>query len=186
MTSSEPKYPRRRLQVCQNLKTDRLILRRPVAADWEAFHAFMMSDRSAAFGLDKDLGRIWRAFAAELGHWDIFGYGMWAVTRHDDDTALGLIGPWTPPDWPETEIGWMILSDQAQGTGIATEAAKAAIAHAYDVLGWNSAVSYIAPDNARSIRLAEKLGAALDPQAQGPKPDTLVYRHPQPKGQAHV
>ena len=111
---------------------------------------------------------------------------MWAVTRHDDDTALGLVGPWTPPDWPEAEIGWMILSDAAEGTGIATEAAKAAVAHAYDSLGWDTVVSYIAPDNTRSIRLAEKLGAVLDPQAAGPKPDTLVYRHPIPKGQAHV
>ncbi|XOY56812.1 MAG: GNAT family N-acetyltransferase [Rhodobacterales bacterium] len=186
MTSSEPKYPRRRLQVCQNLKTDRLILRRPVADDWPAFHDFMMSDRSTAFGGHKDLGKAWRSFASELGHWDIFGYGMWAVTRAGDDTALGLVGPWTPPDWPETEIGWMILSDAAEGTGIASEAARAAIAHAYDSLGWDSAVSYIAPDNTRSIRLAEKLGAAHDAKALGPKPDTLVYRHPNPKGQAHV
>jgi RimJ/RimL family protein N-acetyltransferase len=184
MTSSEPKYPRRRLQVCQNLKTDRLVLRRPTADDWPAFHDFMMSDRSAAFGLDHDLGRIWRAFAAELGHWEIFGYGMWAVTRLGDDTALGLVGPWSPPDWPETEIGWMILSDTVEGSGIATEAAMAAVDHAFNVLGWDTVVSYIAPDNTRSIRLAEKLGAVLDTDAIGPKADTLVYRHP--KGPAHV
>lgn len=184
MTSSEPKYPRRRLQVCQNLKSDRLTLRRPVADDWPAFHDFMMSDRSTAFGSHKNLAKSWRAFAAELGHWEIFGYGMWAVTRHDDDTAVGLVGPWTPPDWPEPEIGWMILSDTAEGTGIATEAAKAALAHAYDSLGWDTIVSYIAPDNARSIRLAEKLGAVLDTAATGPAADTLVYRHK--KGPAHV
>ncbi|MBQ2262651.1 MAG: GNAT family N-acetyltransferase [Loktanella sp.] len=184
MTSSEHKYPRRRLQVCQNLKTDRLILRRPVADDWPAFHDFMMSDRSTAFGGHRNLGNAWRTFASELGHWEIFGYGMWAVTLDDEDTALGLVGPWTPPDWPETEIGWMILSDKAEGTGIATEAAKAAVAHAFDVLGWETVVSYIAPDNARSIRLAEKLGAVLDTAAKGPKAYTLVYRHP--KGQAHV
>lgn len=184
MTSSEPKYPRRRLQVCQNLKTDRLILRRPVADDWPAFHDFMMSDRASFFGSHKHLAKSWRAFAAELGHWEIFGYGMWAVTRHDDDTALGLVGPWTPPDWPETEIGWMILSGDVEGTGIATEAAKAAVAHAFDVLGWDTAVSYIAPGNTRSIRLAKKLGAVLDKDAAGPDADTLVYRHP--KGTAHV
>ena len=184
MTLSDPTYPSQQGQVCQTLRTDRLILRRPTAGDWPAFRDFMISDRAIAFGGHKDLGKAWRTFASELGHWEIFGYGMWAVTRQSDDTALGLVGPWTPPDWPEKEIGWMILSDKAEGTGIATEAAKAAIAHAYDNLGWDTVVSYIAPGNTRSIRLAEKLGAVLDHAAKGPAADTLVYRHP--KGQADV
>ena len=110
------------------LQTTRLTLRKPTPNDWPVFRDFMMSDRSAAFGGHANLGRAWRAFAAELGHWDIFGHGMWSVTHRDgDDTALGLVGPWTPPDWPETEIGWMILADNVEGTGIATEAARAAI-----------------------------------------------------------
>lgn len=162
------------------LSTDRLILRRPASGDWPTFRDFMMSDRSAAFGGHRDLGKSWRAFAAELGHWEIFGHGMWAVTRRDEDTALGLVGPWTPPDWPETEIGWMILADGVEGTGIATEAAQAALTHAFDVLGWDTAVSYIGPGNTRSIRLAVKLGAVLDDAAKAPSAGTLVYRHPRP------
>ncbi len=168
------------------LETQRLILRRPVPADWPAFHDFMMSDRSTIFGCHGDLAKTFRSFAAELGHWEIFGHGMWAVTIRGDNDAIGLVGPWTPPDWPEPEIGWMILSDAAQGTGIATEAARAALDHAFGVLGWTTAVSYIAPDNTRSIRLAEKLGAVLDPAARQPKPDApcLVYRHPADGGVA--
>lgn len=165
------------------ITTERLVLRRPEPKDWPAFHDFMMSDRAAAFGSHLNLARAFRAFAAELGHWQIFGLGMWAVTRKGDDTCLGLVGPWTPPDWPEKEIGWMILSAEAEGKGIAAEAARAAIAHAYGVLGWDTAVSYIAPGNLRSIRLAEKLGAVLDPEA--PQPERadirLVYRHRKPK-----
>jgi RimJ/RimL family protein N-acetyltransferase len=168
------------------LRTARLTLRRPVPGDWDAFHAFMMSDRSTAFGSHRNLARAFRAFAAELGHWEIFGYGMWAVTAHDSDTALALIGPWTPPDWPEPEVGWMVLSAAAEGTGLATEAARAAIADAYGRLNWPTVVSYIAPDNARSIRLAERLGAVLDPAAPQPNSDdpVLVYRHPKPAGAA--
>ncbi|WP_439153860.1 GNAT family N-acetyltransferase [Yoonia sp.] len=169
------------------LATERLHLRRPAPGDWPVFRDFMMSDRSAAFGSHLDVGKSWRAFAAELGHWDIFGYGMWAVTRQGDDNALGLVGPWTPPDWPETEIGWMILAEGVEGTGIATEAAQAALTHAFDVLGWNTAVSYIGPGNTRSIRLAIKLGAVLDEAAKAPGADTLVYRHPRTtKGARHV
>lgn len=164
------------------LQTPRLVMRAPEPGDWMVFHDFMMSDRADAFGSNGDLGKTWRSFASELGHWQIFGYGMWAVTLRGDNDCVGLVGPWTPPEWPETEIGWMMFDPAIEGTGIATEAAYAAVTHAYDVLGWQTAVSYIAHDNARSIRLAEKLGAKLDINAKAPTDTTLVYRHPVPKG----
>ena len=166
------------------LVTDRLTLRAPDARDWPAWRDFMLSDRSSTISDTRDLGRIWRAFAAEIGHWQIFGYGMWAVARDAEAPALALVGPWTPPDWPEAEIGWMILDPAAEGTGIAAEAARAALDHAFGPLGWDTAVSYIAPGNDRSVALAERLGARLDPGATGPKDDTLVYRHPRPEARA--
>ena len=164
------------------LQTARLILRKPNSADWPVFRDFMMSDRAAHFHQQGNLGGIWRSFAAELGHWDIFGYGMWAVILRGNDAALGLIGPWTPPDWPEPEIGWMIFDAKTEGTGIASEAARATLTHAFNVLGWTTAVSYIHPDNIRSIALAEKLGASRDPKALLPAsyPDSGVWRHHAP------
>ena len=165
-----------------SLHTGRLILRPPAAQDWSAFRDFYASDRSAGVGGPKTEGPAWRHFAAELGHWQIHGFGMWAVTQRGSDECLGMIGPWCPADWPENEVGWMIFSDAIEGTGIATEAARAAIAHAFGGLGWDTVVSYVAPDNTRSARLAEKLGAELDPNAPVPAayPETLVYRHPKP------
>ena len=164
------------------LQTGRLILRRPAPGDWPAFRDFMMSDRATFFHQQGNLGSIWRSFAAELGHWDIFGCGMWAVTLRGDDTALGLIGPWTPPDWPEPEIGWMIFDPATEGTGIASEAARASLTHAFNVLGWTTAVSYINPDNTRSVALAEKLGATRDPKAPRPAnyADSAAWRHHAP------
>ena len=168
------------------LHTARLTLRPPAARDWPQAKAFFTSPRAEALGGVFTEGKAWRTLAAEIGHWSMLGFGMWAVTRTGDDTCLGLIGPWCPVDWPETEIGWMIWDAGLEGTGIATEAARAAIAHAYGTLGWETVVHYIAPGNTRSIRLAEKLGAALDPDAPGPTayPGTLVYRSPRPEGSA--
>lgn len=164
------------------LRTERLVLRQPAPRDCDAVCAFLTSERSATLGGPNDAGRAWRIFAQEIGHWAIRGYGMWAVTTPDDDTAIGMIGPWCPDDWPETEIGWMMFGN-AEGKGLAFEAARAAIDDAYSRLGWRTAVSYIAPENARSIALAERLGAVLDPDAPQPKPDQpcLVYRHPVPE-----
>lgn len=169
-----------------HLTTERLILRAPQPADWEPFRDFIMSERSKGIGGPHDLGKAWRAFAAEVGHWQIFGYGMWVVTMKGSDAGIGMVGPWTPADWPETEIGWMVWSDKVEGKGIAREAAEAAIAHAWNELQWDTIVSYVAHDNHRSAALAEKLGAVVDPDAPQPKPDEpcLVYRHPKPEGLA--
>lgn len=170
------------------IETERLRLRRPEPRDAGAMVRFLTSRRAAGIGGPHGAGRAWRSFAAELGHWDIHGFGMFAVTeRTGDDAALGLVGPWFPIDWPETEIGWMMF-EGAEGRGIAFEAARAAIDHAFGDLGWDTAVSYIAPDNARSIRLAERLGARRDPEAAVPDPDKpcLVYRHPRPATEARA
>ncbi len=170
----------------EHLQTSRLILRPPIASDWPAFRDFIMSDRAAHLGPPKDIGAAWRTFAAELGHWVYHGFGMWTVLARGEDRPLGLVGPWCPADWPETEIGWMIFAPDIEGTGIATEAARAAVDHAWRVLNWDTIVSYVSPDNTRSIRLAEKLGAVHDPDAPQPKPEApcLVYRHPRPEIEA--
>lgn len=62
--------------------------------------------------------------------------------------------------------------------------------HAYHDHGWSTLVSYIDPENARSIALAKRLGCTLDAKARLPDlPDwegTLIYRHPKPKGTPDV
>jgi RimJ/RimL family protein N-acetyltransferase len=165
------------------LTTERLILRQPAPDDWEPFCEFEISERSKSIGGPLDRATAWRVFACMLGHWAIRGYGMWTVTIKGSDTGIGMVGPWHPIEWPETEIGWVIWSDKVEGTGIAREAASAAILHAWDTLKWDTAVSYIDAANTRSIALAERLGATLDPGAPYPRAEKpcLVYRHPNPR-----
>lgn len=166
--------------------TDRLTLRRPVPEDWAAWHAFYVTPRSRFVGGGSGpVQASFRGFASLLGHWQFRGWGMWVLTRRDDDTGVGMAGPWFPVGWPEREIGWTIWDEDLEGTGLAREAAEAARADAYGRLGWTTAVSYIAPENERSRRLAERLGARIDPQAAHPGAEpVLVYRHPGPEGAA--
>ena len=160
------------------LETERLILRRPLPKDKDACVRFFMSDRAVGVGGPFDHGQAWRHFAYELGHWEINDFGMWAVTMKGSDDIMGLVGPWHPDDWPEREIGWFVF-EEAEGKGIAFEAAQASIDHARNVLGWTDFVSYIDKDITRSIALAERLGAKLDPEAKAPAlHPCLVYRHP--------
>ncbi len=100
----------------------------------------------------------------------------------DPDTPLGMAGPWFPEGWPEREIGWTLWAAEAEGKGYAREAAVAARDHAFRDLGWDTAVSYIDPENTRSIALAERLGARRDDAARHPGDEPcLVYRHPKPE-----
>lgn len=166
------------------LQTARLTLRAPQAGDWPDFRAFFASPRSSFLRDDQpmDEARTWRSFCHVVGMWVARGYGSFVFTQTGTGRALGLTGPWHPMEWPEPELGWMIWADDLEGRGIAHEAARAARDHAFRDLGWLTAVSYIDPDNARSIALAQRLGATLDTGAGYPgQTPCLVYRHPSPQ-----
>ena len=71
---------------------------------------------------------------------------------------LHLAGPGiTGVDEEEIEVGWVVAVD-ARGRGLATEAAAAVIAYAFDTLGVDEVVAYTSPGNAASLRVMEKLG----------------------------
>lgn len=164
------------------LTTDRLTLRAPVAADWPAF---AVSDRATYVGGPMPRGVAWRAFCHIIGMWVARGYGSFVFHLRDNPAPLGHCGPWNPADWPEAEIGWCVWSPAHEGKGLVFEAVTAARRFAFETLGWATAVSYIDPANARSIVLAERLGAVLDRNApQDPDDHDLVYRHPRRMGTA--
>lgn len=170
------------------LETERLVLRAPAARDFEAWRDFFLSERGQHIRTvaEPDAALAWRAWAGVIGHWVMRGWGGFVITTQQSDAALGMVGPWAPLNWPEHEIGWTVWTAENEGKGIMAEAARATLTHAFTVLGWQTAVSYIAPENTRSRALAERLGARIDPAA-APFPgdkEALVYRHPKPEGTA--
>ncbi len=168
------------------LETERLILRAPQGSDFDGWTAFATSERSRFIGGPHDRAVAWRAWGHVIGHWAMRGYGMFVLAdRTAPDAPLGMAGPWYPEGWPEREVGWTLWTDGAEGKGLAREAAKAALCYVFDTLGWDTAVSYIRPENARSIALAERLGARRDRGASCPDGKScLVYRHPAPEAPA--
>ena len=93
-----------------------------------------------------------------------------------------MAGPWEPKGWPEPEIGWTRWNGADEGKGFVREAAEVTRAWAYRELGWTTAVSYIDARNARSVRLAERLGATPDWDAATPRGEQcVVFRHPAPE-----
>jgi RimJ/RimL family protein N-acetyltransferase len=104
-----------------------------------------------------DQGQSWREVAMHIGHWGLRGYGQWALERREDGASIGRAGLWNPPGWPGLEVGWK-LARHAWGNGYATEAGAAAIEWAWATLDADELISVIQPENAASIRVAERLG----------------------------
>lgn len=167
------------LPVIPVIETRRLVLRGPEAEDYPDFKATFSSYRSRFMGGPLNAYEAWMLYAAEIGHWQIRGYGMWMIHHRESGETLGMAGGWKPAKWPEAEIAWIIWPDKA-GQGFALEATNAVRQYLYAQMGWDGAVSYLDPKNLDSIRLAERLGAKKDPGAPSVDGNDVVYRHPAP------
>ncbi|MEO8242644.1 MAG: GNAT family N-acetyltransferase [bacterium] len=160
------------------LSTPRLTLRRPLEADWPDYLDYRLSDRSTLVGAP-DVAVAREHFDGFFAHWAAFGFGRFVMVERASGRPIGHVGPFFPDGHPEPELTWTLWSSAHEGLGLAFEAAQVARDHAFSDLGWTTAVSYIVPGNDRSVRLAERLGARLDPDATAPDYDggCLVYRH---------
>ena len=152
------------------LDTTRLILRPPRAEDFEAWAVFAADPKVARFlGGPQPRAVAWRGFIGMAGAWSLYGFGMFSVIEKASGRWLGRVGPWRPEGWPGGEVGWALVP-AAEGRGYAFEATVAAMDWVFSVLGWDTVIHCIAPGNARSVRLAERLGSRLRGQATRPAP----------------
>jgi RimJ/RimL family protein N-acetyltransferase len=90
--------------------------------------------------------------------WAQHGFGRWAVEERTTGRFVGHAGLGAHRLWPEDpELGWGV-NPALWGRGYATEAAGAALQHAFATFSFARVVSILHPQNAASIRVAEKLG----------------------------
>jgi RimJ/RimL family protein N-acetyltransferase len=144
----------------RTLETPRLKLRPFTDADAAAYAA-MCADpevmRHIGAGVVQTAAEAWRAMAMFLGHWQLRGFGMWALEHRERGVLIGRVGFHHPPDWPDFELGWL-LGREHWGHGYAREAAAAALRHAFESMGRERVISLIRPGNTRSIAVAEAIG----------------------------
>ena len=166
------------------INTERLTLRAPRLEDFEPYAAYFASNRAELERGRRDRAGAWKEFSAVAGQWLLRGYGGFSIEDRADGGYLGEVGVFHEDDYPEPELGWMVVA-AAEGRGIAHEAALAVRRWAYRTLGLTTLVSYIDARNTRSIRLAQRPGAFRDDDAALPeKWDCFVYRHPGPEALA--
>ncbi len=109
--------------------------------------------------------RSWDAFLRNAGHWQIVGFGQWAIQVHGQANMVGQTGFFFGSrgfgeDFdPYPEAGW-VLDPSVHGQGLGLEAARAAHDW-FDRVIVGPSVCIITPDNEGSLRVAGALGYRL-------------------------
>lgn len=147
------------------LETERLILRGHTLADLDASAAMWAAPEVARHISGKASTReeSWGRMLRYPGHWALKGFGYWVIEEKASGRFVGETGfgdfkrAMTPSLEGNPEHGWALVPP-VHGMGYATEAGRAALAWGAAHFGPVDAVCMIAPDNAASLRVAEKLG----------------------------
>lgn len=164
------------------LETERLILGGFAIDHLEAFTAFSVTDRSIYLGGPADgIRDAWDSCLMHVGQWAVRGFGTFWVREAATGTPVGRVGIWYPITFDEPELSWVVYED-FEGKGYAAEAARAARNWAATEKGLGPLVSLIAPENTRSVVLAEKLGCVAEGEHTYPSgAKVTAYRHPTPE-----
>ena len=165
----------------RELRTDRLRLRRWLAADRAPFAALNADPKVSEYlptVLSPEQSDAFVARAEE--HFNQHGFGLWAVEIRDVTPFAGFVGLSTPRFeahfTPSVEVGWR-FGVEHWGRGYATEGARAALAFGFEALRLEEIVSFTVPANVRSRRVMEKIGMTYDPADDFDHP-SLPEGHP--------
>jgi RimJ/RimL family protein N-acetyltransferase len=172
------------------LRTERLVLREPRLDDVDDLLE-LVEDDGVMRWIGGEAGD--RETAVEhverwMARWERDDVGVFCVLL--DGHVIGRVGllVWDPRTWEtssyelagehaQPELGWA-LTQRFWGHGYATEAGRAVRQWAYDERGVERLISLIAPDNVRSERVAEKLGAEPTELIETHHGPARVWEHP--------
>ena len=144
------------------IETERLILRGFVAEDFGALYALHQHPDVHRFFGPEPMGReeLWRRTLSSVGGWVVNGIGGWMVERREDGAVIGTVAIFDSlrgKGWDgEAELGY-IFAAPVHGQGFAGEASRAVLEW-FDAERGGDVYAMIDPENAASIRLAERLG----------------------------
>lgn len=146
------------------LSTDRLILRASRQDDFAGMCALWADPEVVRHisGTPSTPDVTWARLLHRAGHWQMLGWGGWAVELRATGEFIGEVGfgdyqrDITPALGLRPEAGWLLLP-QHHGQGLATEAVLAALAWA-DAHFDQPTVCLIDPPNHASVRLAKRVG----------------------------
>ena len=152
------------MRAIPTIRTARLTLRSMRLQDFERYAEIWQRSGGAACAKNHpwDGAEPWQAFLRNAGHWQMTGFGHWAIEPHGERRMMGQVGFSLSRDgadealdaWPEA--GWL-LHPEAHGCGFGYDAVQAAHDW-FDRVITGPLVCRISPQNERSMSIAELLG----------------------------
>lgn len=162
------------------LETDRLILRQPVAEDFEPFAA--MFDEpfvTAHIGGVLSRSEAWTRFLRDVGHWTLAGFGQFVIDEKEANSFVGKVGiakferDLRSNAYIPLECTWTLRS-AFHGLALAKEAAVM-VHQWHDARGGGPTACLIAKTNTPSLRLAAALGYSEVDRLQRPNGLAAVF-----------
>ena len=165
------------------IETERLRLRAPAIADFEAYAAMWADERVTQFisGKPRTRNESWARFIGMHGLWALCGYGYWLFADRKTDALVGVGGLASfkrgiaeLQGYPEA--GWAIAPDY-WSRGLVSEAMGAVIGWSDAALGAPEIRCIIDPGHGASQHVAAKLGFVKIAEAWlDPKPINVYAR----------
>ncbi|MFO1395185.1 MAG: GNAT family N-acetyltransferase [Steroidobacteraceae bacterium] len=149
------------------IDTGRLRLRRFTEGDLEPFFALCSRPEIIRYAQARPLESLEQALeymrTVPFRDYAEIGYGRFACEWKATGEVVGFSGIKYVPEIADNELGYRFLPEY-WGLGLATEAGRASIGFARDVLGLQRLVALVHPDNVASARVVTKLGFAVERQ----------------------
>ena len=158
------------------IETERLILREFREEDFPVYEKLAADPDVMRYLGGKTMSQVeaWRHMAFMVGHWQLRGYGYFALEDKATGEFIGRSGFTNPTGWPGFELGWTI-APWHQRRGFAFEAAQRLLKFAFEELDKDHVISLIHPDNTPSRRVAEKLGEKVEGETEVLGMPVLIY-----------
>lgn len=165
------------------IRTERLDLWLPQSTDWRKIHTIVGEQETGRYlgppqGEDDGFARFLRS----SGSWLLYGYGMFILRARGQDQVIGTCGcfhMWRGigDDMDDVvEAGWIIGADHVS-KGYGSEAMRAILAW-FDAKFAEPVMCMIDPNNAPSLRLAERLGFIMVRKAEIHGDSVVLLRRP--------
>ncbi len=127
--------------------------------------------------------RIREFVARQVAGFAARGFCFWRLQDKADGEIIGFCGLQPLDGTLEIEIGWWLVRSR-WGQGLATEAAREALRHAFERAALERIVAIAQPTNRASIHIMEKLGMHYERETTHRGIGVVLYAIARPPGPA--
>ncbi|MCR9126068.1 MAG: GNAT family N-acetyltransferase [Rhodobacteraceae bacterium] len=170
------------------LNTGRVTLRAMLPGEFDRYAEIWATPEVVRHigGVPRSRAEAWSAFLRNAGHWQMTGFGQWAIADQTTRRMIGQVGFFYSdqthgPDFDSfPEAGW-VLAQEAQGRGLGTEAVRAAHEW-FDRVIPGPLGARIAADNTASQAIAARMGYRKLREIEQPGGTLCLLRRDGPPG----